>query len=209
MSSGTDGRAVRGDATRKRVLIAARDVLLERGFAQTSTRAVAERADVPLSLVHYHFGSKQQLLIDVLERENELLLARQRELYAIPGPLAQKWRSACEFLDEDLRSGYVRVLWELWAAGLADEQLAARWRSAMGGWRELLESVAAGWIASLETKPPLSARGLATLVTNVFQGIEVELLAGVTEDDAAHREVLDALAAAIELWEQPTAPSGK
>jgi AcrR family transcriptional regulator len=206
MSSETpDGRAIRGEATRERVLAAARDVLLERGFSQTSTRAVAERADVPLSLVHYHFGSKQRLLIEVLERENTLLLERQHELYATPAPLAEKWRTACEFLDEDIRSGYVRVLWELWAAGLADETLAARWRSAMGGWRSLLESVAGAWVATIDIEPPLSAKGLATLVTNVFQGIEIELLAGVTEADAAHREVLDALGAVIERWETPVA----
>jgi AcrR family transcriptional regulator len=185
------------------VLSAARDVLLERGYSQTSTRAVAEGANVPLSLVHYHFGSKQALLVEVLERENELLLARQRHLYATPGPLAEKWHTACAFLDEDLRSGYVRVLWELWAAGLADETLAARWRSAMGGWRALLESVAAEWVRTLDVKPPLSARGLATLVTNVFQGIEVELLAGVTEDQAAHREVLKVLGDLIARWEEP------
>jgi AcrR family transcriptional regulator len=202
MSSGeVDGRVVRGEATRDRVLIAARDVLLERGFARTSTRAVAERAQVRLSLVHYHFGSKQQLLVGVLERENELLLERQRGLYATPGALAEKWRIACEFLDEDLRSGYVRVLWELWAAGLADETLAARWRSAMGAWRALLESVASEWIAAIGLDPPLSPKGLATLVTNVFQGVEIELLAGVTDDEAPHREVLDALGAVIERWE--------
>jgi AcrR family transcriptional regulator len=204
MSSGeSDGRVVRGEATRERVLIAARDVLLERGFAQTSTRAVAERAAVRLSLVHYHFGSKHQLLIDVLERENELLLERQHGLYATPGPLVNKWRTACEFLDEDLRSGYVRVLWELWAAGLADQTLAARWRSAMGAWRDLLESVAAEWITTIDLDPPLTPKALATLVTNVFQGIEIELLAGVTEDEAPHREVLDALGAVIEQWEPP------
>ena len=205
-SQSSDGRAVRGEATRERLLAAARAVLLERGFAQTSTRAVAEQAGVRVSLVHYHFGTKQQLLIEVLEHENELLLERQRELYATPGPLAEKWRTACEFLDEDLRSGYVRVLWELWAAGLADEQLAAGWRQAMGGWRTLLETVAAAWLATLETEPPLSAKGLATLVTNVFQGIEVELLAGVTNHDASHREVLDALGAVIERWERPARP---
>jgi AcrR family transcriptional regulator len=199
----TDGRALRGEATRERVLAAARAVLLERGYAQTSTRAVAERADVRLSLLHYHFGSKQQLLVEVLEHENELLLERQRELYAAPGPLADKWRTACAFLDEDLRSGYVRVLWELWAAGLADETLAAHWRAAMGGWRQLLESVAAEWIETSGADTPLTPRGLATLVTNVFQGIEVELLAGVSERDAAHHEVLDALGKLIEQWERP------
>ena len=201
----TDGRALRGEATRERVLAAAREVLLERGFAQTSTRAVAERAGVQLSLVHYHFGSKQRLLVDVLEYENEQLLDRQRELYAVPGPLAEKWRTACAFLDEDLRSGYVRVLWELWAAGLADETLAASWRAAMGGWRALLESVATDWIASLDVEPLLSAKGLATLVTNVFQGVEVELLAGVTEEEASHREALDALGALIARTEESAA----
>ena len=197
----SDGRAVRGEATRKRIVEAARDVLLARGYGGTSTRAVADEAGVRLSLVHYHFGSKQRLMLDVLEHENTGLLERQRELYAAPGPLAEKWRTACDFLDEDIRSGYVRVLWELWAAGLADETLAAGWRSAMGGWRSLLESVFAEWAEALGIDLPLRPRALATLVANVFQGIEIELLAGVPPDEAPHREVLDALGALIERAE--------
>jgi AcrR family transcriptional regulator len=192
-----DGRAVRGEATRQRIVGAAREVLLARGYGGTSTRAVAEEAGVRLSLVHYHFGSKQRLLLAVLDHENTGLLERQRELYAAPGPLAEKWRTACDFLDEDVRSGYVRVLWELWAAGLADESLAAGWRSAMGGWRALLESVFAEWAEELRVDLPLRPRALATLIANVFQGIEVELLAGVPPEDAPHREVLDALGALI------------
>ena len=198
----TDGRAVRGQATRTRIVDAARDVLLEHGHGGTSTRAVADRAGVRLSLVHYHFGGKQNLLVTVLERENELLLERQRALYAARGPLAEKWRVACDFLDEDIRSGYVRVLWELWAAGLADDNLAAQWRSAMGGWRTLLESVFAAWAEDHALELPMSAKAVATLVTNVFQGIEIELLAGVGPDEAAHREVLDALGALIERAER-------
>jgi len=196
-AAASDGRAVRGEATRRRIVEAARDVLLARGYGGTSTRAVADEAGVRLSLVHYHFGSKQRLMLDVLEHENTGLLERQRELYAAPGPLADKWRTACDFLDEDIRSGYVRVLWELWAAGLADETLAAGWRSAMGGWRSLLESVFAEWAEALGIDLPLRPRALATLVANVFQGIEIELLAGVPPDEAPHREVLDALGALI------------
>src|SRR5919112_508058 len=92
MSSATDGRAKRGDATKLRILDAARDVLTEHGYAGTSTRVVAERAGTQLSLVHYHFGGKQQLLATVLERHNAELLERQRALYAAPGPLSEKWR---------------------------------------------------------------------------------------------------------------------
>ena len=203
MSSHVDRRAARGLQTRLRILDAAREMLLARGAGGTSTRSVAEEAGVPLSLVHYHFGGMQALLVAVLERENEELLGRQRALYALPGPLAEKWRTACEFLDEDIRSGYVRVLWELWAAGLADETLAAHWRAAMGGWRELLTSVFADWGATLEEELPLPPRAIATLVTNLFQGVEIELLAGVTPDEAPHREVLDALGALIERAEAP------
>ena len=184
-----------------RILEAARETLLERGFGGTTTRAVAEQAGVPLSLVHYHFGDKRRLLVDVLVHENELLLGRQRALYAAPGPLAGKWRTACEFLDTDIRSGYVRVLWELWAAGLADEALAARWREAMGGWRDLLTAVFEDWSAGLPEPPPFPARVTVQLVANVFQGVEIELLAGVTEAEAPHRELLEALGRMIERAE--------
>ena len=196
-----DQRIARGDATRALILAAAREALSESGYPGTTMRSVAERAGVQLSLVHYHFGSKQRLLVAVLEHENESLLERQRELYAAPGPLAEKWRTACDLLDVDIRSGYVRVLWELWAAGLADDELAAGWRAAMGGWRRLIESVFADWADELGIELPVSPRALSTLVANVFQGIEIELLAGVTEEESPHREVLDALGALIERAE--------
>jgi AcrR family transcriptional regulator len=184
---------VRGQETRLKILDAAREMLLERGAGGTSTRSVAEEAGVPLSLVHYHFGGMQPLLVAVLERQDEELLERQRALYATPGPLAEKWRTACEFLDEDISSGYVRVLYELWAAGLADEELRAAWRANMAQWRDLLTSVFEEWGERLEVDLPMSPRAIATLVANLFQGVEIELLAGVTPEEAPHREVLDAL----------------
>jgi AcrR family transcriptional regulator len=196
-----DGRAIRGEATRQRIVDAAREVLLTHGHSGTSTRVVADEAGVRVSLVHYHFGSKQRLLLAVLEQENETLLERQRALYAEPGPLAEKWRTACELLDTDVGSGYVRVLWELWSAGLADEALAAGWRDAMGAWRKLLEAVFAEWSEERGIALPLRPRALSSLVANLFQGIEIELLAGVPPEDAPHHEVLDAIGALIERAE--------
>jgi AcrR family transcriptional regulator len=206
MSSRVDGRAVRGAETRLRILDAAREVLAERGYSGASTRAVADRAGVPLSLVHYHFGDKRSLLVDVLERENDRLLERQQALYDEPGRLAEKWRTACAYLDEDIRSGYVRVLWELWAAGLADDALAERWRAATAGWRDLLTSVFERWAEQIDRELPFRPRALASLVANVFQGMEVELLAGVSEDDSPHREVLEVLGDLIARTEARSAP---
>jgi AcrR family transcriptional regulator len=195
----TDGRALKGAATRDRIIEAARDVLVTHGHAGTSTRAVAEEAGVNLSQVHYHFGGRQGLLIEVLHRENEALLARQNALYAAPGPLSEKWRLASDFLDEDLGSGYVRVLWELWAAGLTDPELAAGWRDAVRGWHELLKSVFAAWIEDVGVELPITPEVAATLVSHVFLGIEVHRLGGF---EAPHREVLDMLGALIERAEE-------
>jgi AcrR family transcriptional regulator len=202
-----DQRVARGDATRAQILSAARELLREDGFAGATTRAVAERADVRLSLVHYHFGGKGPLLAALLEEENARLLARQQALYESDEPLADKWRTACDYLRTDLRSGYVRILWELWSAGLADEELARRWRDAMAGWRELLTQVVAEWAAAARVDLPMPPRALATLVANAFQGAEVELLAGVTEDEAPHFEAFEVIADLIERLEGTNAPA--
>jgi AcrR family transcriptional regulator len=196
-----DLRRARGDDTRALILDAARDALARDGYTKTTTRAIAERAGVQLSLVHYHFRTKQQLLAAVLARENERLLERQRALYAAPEALATKWRTACAYLRQDLRTGYVRILWELWAVGLADEELAARWREALAGWRDLLTEVATEWEREHALDLPISPRALATLVGNAFLGAEAEILAGVTEDEAPHLEALESCARLIEWAE--------
>jgi AcrR family transcriptional regulator len=196
-----DRRLVRGEATREQILDAAAELLRGEGSAATTTRAVAEQAGVRLSLVHYHFGGKGRLLAELLARENAKLLARQQALYAGPEPLADKWRTACAYLREDVRSGYARVLWELWATGLADDELARRWRESMAGWRELLAGVAERWAAEHAVELPLPPRALATLVANAFEGAEVEILAGVSEEEAPHYEALAAIAELIEWLE--------
>jgi AcrR family transcriptional regulator len=204
MSSGvsqTDLRRARGDETRRQILTAARDALAADGAAGTTTRAIADRAGVRLSLVHYHFGGKQQLLAAVLDEENERLLERQRALFAQPEQLAEKWQKACAYLLEDLSSGYVRILWELWAEGLADDELAARWRQATAGWRDLLTEVADQWTIEHDVKLPISPRALATLVGDAFLGAEAEILAGVSEDEAPHHEGLASIANLIEWAE--------
>jgi AcrR family transcriptional regulator len=198
-ATGTDGRSIKGAATRDRIVEAARDVLVAHGHAGTSTRAVADAAGVNLSQVHYHFGGRQGLLIEVLHRENEALLARQTALFSAPGPLSEKWRLACDFLEDDMASGYVRVLWELWAAGLTDPELADGWREAVVKWHELLESVFAAWIEDVGLELPISARVMTNLVSDVFYGIEVHRLGGL---EFGHREMLDALGALIARAEE-------
>jgi TetR/AcrR family transcriptional regulator len=60
-------RKRRGDDVRDRILKAALECFGAFGFEGTSTRAVAERANVTHTLVLYHFGSKDQLWIAMME----------------------------------------------------------------------------------------------------------------------------------------------
>ncbi|MDQ3466431.1 MAG: TetR/AcrR family transcriptional regulator, partial [Actinomycetota bacterium] len=60
------------------ILDATRSRLLADGYANLSTRKVAVEAGVPLSQLHYHFGSKNGLILALLETENRRRLDRQR-----------------------------------------------------------------------------------------------------------------------------------
>jgi AcrR family transcriptional regulator len=57
-----------GAETRERILDAAERHFAVHGFAGTSMRAVTKEAGVNLAAVHYHFGTKEDLLRVVLDR---------------------------------------------------------------------------------------------------------------------------------------------
>ena len=75
----------------------------------------------------------------------------------------------------------------------------------MGGWRDLL-SRSSRLGPPARRRPAVLAARVASLTANVFQGIEIELLAGVTDEEAPHREALDALGDLIEHAERPGPP---
>ena len=54
--------------TRERILVAAEEEFMARGFAGTSLRTITSRADVNLAAVNYHFGSKEALIREVFAR---------------------------------------------------------------------------------------------------------------------------------------------
>ena len=60
----------------------------------------------------------------MLEAENRRRLARQSDMYAHDRPLWQRYEQACDFLEDDLESGYVRVLQEMIAEGWSTPAIA-------------------------------------------------------------------------------------
>jgi AcrR family transcriptional regulator len=188
--------------TRASILAAARERLLADGYANLSTRAVAEAAEVPLSQIHYHFGSKQQLILELLKAENDRLLERQRAMFGGPEPLWQQWDRACDFLDEDIESGYVRVLQEMIAAGWSDEDVAVRVREYVGGWLALLADVASREGHRLGGLGPFTSAEAATLMGLPFYGVESMILLGFSEDQVPARSALRKIGPMIRALEE-------
>ena len=190
------------EVTRTAILEAAKSVLREQGYAGLSTRAIAATAGIPLSQIHYHFGSKQGLMIALFEFQNAQLLERQQRMFAdLALSLSEQWDMACDFLEEDLASGYVRVLQELWAAGWSDPEIAKVVREVIMGWHRLLETVAQRVFDRYGPLGPFTPRDIAALIGCAFIGAEAHILLGIEERDLPVRESLRRVADAIRLLE--------
>ncbi|MDX1691764.1 MAG: TetR/AcrR family transcriptional regulator [Acidimicrobiia bacterium] len=184
--------------TRERILAAAKRRLLEEGYAALSTRKVAADAGVPLSQIHYHFGSKEQLIVSLLREENERLLDRQSEMFGRDLPLWERWVLACDYFDDDLASGYVRVAQELTAAGWSSERLRTEMREIWGGWSELLLGVVRDATIDLGLEP----EELVALVSAVFVGAEALILLGMEDERTPFRRALRRVGDLIRVAEE-------
>lgn len=185
---------------------AAKARLLADGYAGLSTRSVAEEAGVPLSQIHYHFGGKQGLVLALLERENDRLLARQEEMYAANDPLSVRYGQACDFLDDDLASGYVRVLQEMIAAGWSDAAVAEKVIALLTTWFDLLARVLREAEETLGPVSPLASDQVALLVGMAFLGGESLLLLDESQWSSPVRTTLRSIGDLIRIAESKVPP---
>ena len=188
--------------TRTVILDAARTRLLADGYAGLSTRKVAEEAAVPVSQLNYHFGSKQGLILALFEEENQRRLARQTRMYAQDLPLWQRYEQACDFLEDDLDSGYVRVLQELIAAGWSNAELGAAVRHLGGGGVAVLGAGPRAPARHHGPVGPFTAEELATLVASAFFGSESLLLLGFDREVLPIRAALRRVGVLIRQQEE-------
>ena len=184
------------------LLEAAKKVLRQNGYAGLSTRDVAAAAGVPLSQIHYHFGSKQGMMLALFEYLNAQLLDRQNAMFGDAGlKLSEQWDRACDYLDDDIASGYVRVLQELIAASWADAEVAKVIRSGIMGWTNLIAAVVRKAERELGGLGPFRPEELAALVANAFIGAESLYLLGLERKGAPVREGLRRLGDLIRIAE--------
>jgi AcrR family transcriptional regulator len=173
-----------GHGTEQALLDAAERLLVEVGAAGITTRRVAEEAGVNHGLVHYYFGSVEQLLVRVLERFTDRLVERQRQMYAADAPFLEKWRTAMGYLAGDRT--YQKIWFELQALAWNRPELRERLARVHAEWRAVLIEAFAPVRDGLGLEIPLEA--LVTLVYAFNEGIMIDRMSGI---DQGHQELLD------------------
>jgi AcrR family transcriptional regulator len=189
------------------LLTAAEEMLVEVGYAGITTRKLAERAGVNHGLVHYYFGSMEDLLLRVVQRFTDGLIERQKQMYAADVPFIEKWRQAMRFLDEDTDSGYHKVWLEMQAMGWNEPAIRSHLEQVHGQWLDVVTPAFEAGLAELGVdRRRYPVKAIVALVVTFNQGVMLERMSGV---DSGHRELLRMIDRMLErLFESPQAVEG-
>jgi hypothetical protein len=126
-------------------------------------------------------------------------------MFDAPEPLWVRWEAACEFLDADVASGYVRILQEMMAAGWSDAEVAVSVREMVGGWYSILAEVARREQQRGVDLGPFSPEEVAALMGTPFLGAEELILLGVTEEALPIRSALRKVGSILRQIAEPAA----
>ena len=173
-----------------KLMDAAERLLYDVGYAGVTTRAVAEEAGVKHGLVHYYFGSMDELLTQTLERFVDQLAGALEALYDDPGlSFADKWRLGSQFWVDEPASRFPKILLELLAMGWNMRSLQPRLTQVHARCRAIFERHFGQALRDYgldETEFPLKV--IVAAVTSFQLGLIVEGLSDVHE---GHQELLD------------------
>jgi AcrR family transcriptional regulator len=195
-----------GASTRALILDAARRRLVEQGYANLNVRDIAADAGVNHALIGYHFRGKQQLVLAVLDDANTRLLERQTRMYSEDASAQDKWRQACAFYEEDLRSGFVKLLMELMGASFHDEALRLEFTPRLLAWIKLVERAVQQFIDESGLELPVSARAISSWIGCFWLGMEATMALQIPEEHGHQREALRAMSTLLEHVQSRRAP---
>ena len=199
-------RGVRTDgaATRDLILQAARRRLIGEGYANLSVREIAADAGVNHALINYHFQGKQQLVMAVLDEANARLLERQEHMYDTARSASEQWQQACAFYEEDLTSGFVKLLMELMGASFHDGALRKEFTPRLMAWQKLIEKAVDRFVADTGLQLPISTRAISAGITWFWMGMEASMALRIDEDQGHQREALAAMTTLLQRAEAKT-----
>jgi AcrR family transcriptional regulator len=171
-------RKIRDPQTRERIVDIASAVVAAEGLHGASFRAIAAAAGVSTGLITHYFEDKQELMVAVLRRNNELAAKRVRGATAT-GTASERLRAAVEAvlpLDPTRRREW-QVWVAMWGEASLGGELAAGFRAGWTGlrriFRDLLQQACREGELRAHIDVPYEADRLVTMLAGLG------LLAGV------------------------------
>ena len=192
---GTGIKRKRGNS-RDRIVEAAYKVLAEKGYDATTFKEIARAAEAAQGLIHYYFGSKDRLLLEVLKEASERTREEmQRFVAALPEERPRRGMSVLAQQKHRVtrQPEWYRLRYELFALGVRKPdllpgvgELLAQGRRGVG---EVLGKLAGKQIADQEA--------LSAVMLACFDGLALQRLVDPDFDlDGAYR-VLDQMVGSV------------
>ena len=171
-----------------KILKAASDQLRSEGVAALTVGAVAKAAGVSAALVHYHFSTKQRLLVATATRLCADRLAARSRLFAEAGlgALDTAWVA----LERAVADGEARAWLDLLSLARDDDAVHAAMSSALAAEADRYAERLPALVRSLGAVTAAAPEELAQLTLAVLDGAAAALLAG--RPSASVRSAFDA-----------------
>jgi AcrR family transcriptional regulator len=171
VEAATQPRELSGDKA-ARIVEAMRASVAARGIAGSTFDHVAGEAGVSRGLLHYYFGTKEQLLIEVVRREADIRTERLEEAIEAASDAEDVLDALVRSFEDWLGDGPAPVMiYEMLTLAQRNEEIAAelallgrRTRSHLG---DALERKRAGGVLSLRVDPELAAMFLFALADGI------------------------------------------
>jgi Bacterial regulatory proteins, tetR family. len=177
------GRALPGEKA-ARIVDAMRSSVAQRGVAGSTFDHVAREAGVSRGLLHYYFGSKEQLLVEVVRRDCDLRMTVLDEQLG-GARTAEDFLALLVFSLEELireESEFFTVVFELFTLSRRNDEIAAEFAELMRRTREhvagLLAAKQADGVLSLAAEP----EAIADVLFSLGDGVAMRMLAEPERD---------------------------
>jgi AcrR family transcriptional regulator len=182
--------------TKERIIVAASKVLAEKGYDATTLREISREAHAAPGLVHYYFGGKDELLVEVLQAAGRRFHQRMEHLVQHV-PADRSLEAVLTQLRErvDLEPEVYRLRYESFSLGLHNPIIEPKVRERLAQRRNELGSVIAKVLENMERTDgaehsSLDPTLLAALLLSIFDGLALQKIMDPTFDLEASYHLL-------------------
>ena len=195
MEAATPARQLSGEKA-QRIVAAMRAAVGARGVAGSTFDHVAREAGVSRGLLHYYFGTKERLLVEVVRRDCDIRMQLLDEVFATASGAGELIDGMVRQLEDMVTGdpGFMSLIFELFTTSRQNEELAPEMRDLLRRIREhvagqLDAKAAAG---AVELRAP--AEAIATVLFSLADGLALRMLA---EPEHDYRATIEAGVLAI------------